>query len=43
MALIYVFDMILSADEFDTISLGHRRLYQRSDVAKINELFDPKR
>ena len=43
MALIYIFDMILSADEFDTISPGDRGLYQRSDLAKMNELFDPKR
>ena len=36
MGLIYIFDMILSADEFDTISPGHRGLYQLSDLAKIN-------
>ena len=35
--------MILSVHEFDTISPGYRGLYQWSDLAKINELFDPKR
>ena len=43
MASNYIFDIILGAGEFDTISRGHRGLYQRSDLAKINELFDPKR
>ena len=43
MVLIFIFDMILSADEFNTISPGHRGLYQQSDVAKVNELFDPKK
>ena len=43
MASIYIFDMVLSADEFDTISPGHRGLYQRFDLEKTNELFDPKR
>ena len=41
--MIYIFDMILRADEYGTISLGHRGLHQRSDVAIVNELFDPKR
>ena len=36
MGLIYIFDMILSADEFDTISPGHRGLYQLFDLAKMN-------
>ena len=35
--------MILSANDFDTISPGHRGLYQQFDLAKMNELFDPKR
>ena len=35
--------MIFSADEFDTISPGHRDLYQRPDQSKMNELFDLKR
>ena len=43
MALNYIFDIILGAGEFDTISRGHRGLHQRSDLAKMNELFDPKR
>ena len=43
MALIYIFDTILSADKFNTISLGHKDLYQRSDRKKSNELFDLKR
>ena len=43
MASIYIFDMVLSADEFDTISPGHRGLYQRFDLEKTNKLFDPKR
>ena len=38
MALIYIFDMILSADVFDTISAGQRGLCKRSDLAKMNEL-----
>ena len=42
MVLIYTFDMTLSDDEFDTISPGHRGLYQRFDLAKMNELFVPK-
>ena len=43
MAFIYIFSKILSADKFDTISPGHRSLFQRSNLAKMNELFDPKR
>ena len=43
MPMIYIFDMILSAEEFDTISPGHRGLYQRFDLEKTNKLFDPKR
>ena len=42
MTLIYLFDLILSADELDTISLDHRGLYKRYDLAKPNKLFDPK-
>ena len=40
--LINIFDMILSADEFDTTSPDHRGLYQLSDLAKMIELFDSK-
>lgn len=43
MALIYIFNMILSADEIDAISPGHRGLYQWYDQAKINGLFEKKR
>ena len=43
MPLIYIFDMILSAEEFDTISPGHRGLYKQPDLAKMSELFDLKR
>ena len=43
MPMIYIFDMILSAEEFDTISPGHRGLYKQPDLAKMSGLFDLKR
>ena len=42
MPLIYIFDMILSAEKFDTISPGHRGLYKQPGLAKMSELFDLK-
>lgn len=43
MALIYVLDMSLSADEFDTILPVHVGLYLWSDLTKMNVLFEPNR
>ena len=43
MTWIYIFDMLLIAEEFDTILPGHIGIYQRSDFSKMNELFDPRR
>ena len=43
MALIYIFDITLSVDNFDAISPDHRGFYQRSNLAKMNELFDIKK
>lgn len=43
MAMIYIFDMILSADNFDTILQGHAGFYQRSYMVETYELFHPKK
>ena len=43
MTLIYISLIIWSADKSETILPSHRSLYQRSDLAEMNELFDPKR
>ena len=43
MASVSIFGVILRTDEFDTISADHRVLYQRSDLGKMNQLYDLKK